>query len=135
MSRFEGRRLMSEAPDRRNSPKRLAILIIVAATLGGVAVLAYPPNSPSVVAPKNQEPFVYAHMEFGAAKAAAIAIKEVKKREGWSGNPDWVMVDQEGFTWYITVRRKPRSDKGARCVAVNARSGKVARYSELDASH
>jgi hypothetical protein len=69
-------------------------------------------------------------MNFGATQAVAIAIEEVKKREGWSGKPEWVKIDQEGFRWYITVRRKPRSHEGERYVTVSAADGSVLDYSD-----
>jgi hypothetical protein len=60
---------MSDAPERRKSSKRLAILVVVAALLGGLAVLANFPNLPDILTPQNQKPMVFEHMPFGATKA------------------------------------------------------------------
>jgi hypothetical protein len=69
------------------------------------------------------------HIQFGANKATTIAIEEVKKREGWSANPNWVSVAlDEGPSWLVTVRRKPRSSEGERRVGVSAMTGKVDYY-------
>src|ERR1700722_7791420 len=98
---------MSDELHRPESSERLAVLAVVAAILGGLTVFVYISkfvyvhDSPIVVAPQNQKPEVYERMPFGATKAVAIAIDEVKKREGWSGKPDWVNVEQEeGFEWH-----------------------------------
>jgi hypothetical protein len=52
-----------------------------------------------------------------------IAIAEVKKREGWTGEAD--ATDQEGFRFYFTVKSKAR---GERVVVVEGAEGKVIEY-------
>jgi hypothetical protein len=64
-----------------------------------------------------------------AKKAVLIAVDEVKKREGWSSNPNWANVEfGEAGIWEVTVRRKPRSSVGARHVFVSSMTGKVEHY-------
>jgi hypothetical protein len=64
-----------------------------------------------------------------AKNALLIAIDEVKKREGWSSNPDWANVEfGEAGVWEVTVRRTPRSSVGERHVFVTSGTGEVVRY-------
>jgi hypothetical protein len=76
-----------------------------------------------------------ARIHFGADKAVGIAIEEVKKREGWSGKPEWANVEfEEGLTWDVRVRRWARTTEGERLVVVSARTGKVQSYGDPNAS-
>src|ERR1700733_429011 len=110
---------MSDEPNKPKAPTWVAYWIAVGALLGFVVLLrAF--DSPKAGAPRNS---AYAtgpdaprdggealRIHFGADKATTIAIDEVKKREGWSGNPNWVNVEaDEALTWDVTVRRAPRS--------------------------
>jgi hypothetical protein len=70
-------------------------------------------------------------IHFGADKAVAIALQEVKKREGWSGNPDWVTAEwSEALTWHVVIRRWSRTSVGRRIVVVSARTGNVLNYED-----
>ena len=62
-----------------------------------------------------------------AEKAGAIAIEEVKRREGWVGTAG--DVSQEGFTHYVTVR-----GKAVRVVAIDGPRRTVKEYRKLDSS-
>jgi hypothetical protein len=127
---------MSEEPKESKSSSWLAFLIIIAAIFG-LALLARVLSSLRTDAPKNSD---YAtaprateseaiRIQFGANKAVTIAVEEVKKREGWSANPNWASVTlDEGPSWLVTVRGKPRSSEGERRVFVNAMTGKVDYY-------
>jgi hypothetical protein len=119
---------------------------IVMGALFGFAVLSRVFNSPNTDAPNNSAyatgPYAprdggeAVRIHFGADKAAVIAIEEVKKREGWSSNPNWVTVElDEALTWDVTVRRAPRSPVGERLVVVSPTTGKVLNYFDPSASH
>jgi hypothetical protein len=122
---------MSDEPDKAKKSTWLAFWVVMGA-LFTFAVLARVFNSPSADAPKNSggEALPFPRLSFGADKAVAIAIEEVKKREGWSSNPDWVtsVEADEALTWDVTVKRAPRSPRGARLVVVSAQTGKVLNY-------
>jgi hypothetical protein len=118
----------------------LAFCLVIGA-LFGFAVLSRAFNSPKADAPNDSAyatgPYAprdggeSARIHFGADKAMAIAIAEVKRREGWSGNPNWVSADfDEGPSWLVTVRRHPHSSQGERRVLVSAMTGKVDDYAD-----
>lgn len=116
---------------------------IVMGAIFGFAVLSRAFNSSNLDAPKNSAyargPFAPrdggTRINFGTDKAVAIAIEEVKKREGWSSNPDWVTAEaSEALTWDVTVRRWSRSSVGERLVVVSAVTGKVLNYIDPSAS-
>jgi hypothetical protein len=133
---------MSDEPKKKRR-EWLAFWIVMGA-LFGIAALSRVFNSPNANAPKNS---VYAsgpfaprdggestRIQFGADKAVAIAIEEVKKREGWSGKPDWANVEaDEALTWDVTVRRGPRRPVVERLVVVSAVTGKVLSYRDPSA--
>ena len=60
------------------------------------------------------------------AKAAQIAIAEVKRREGWSGKAD--APEREGHWWYVTVWREPKSPESSRQVVVHSQDGHICDY-------
>jgi|SRR5580704_15570717 uncharacterized alpha/beta hydrolase family protein len=128
---------MSDEPDKPKASSWIAFWIVMGA-LFGFAVLSRVFNSPNTDAPKNSggvAPPIFTRIQFGADKAVAIAIEEVKKREGWSGKPDWANVDaDEALTWDGTVRRGPRRPVVERLVVVSAATGKVLSYSDPSAS-
>jgi hypothetical protein len=135
---------MSDEPDKSKASSWLAFWLVMGA-LFAFAVLSRVFNSPNTDAPKNS---VYAtgpfaprdggeafRIQFGADKAVAIAIEEVKKREGWSSDPGWANVEfDEGPTWDVTVRRGPRRPVAERLVVVSAQTGKVVNYSDPSSS-
>jgi hypothetical protein len=61
------------------------------------------------------------------ARAREIAIKEVKKREGWAGKADRPII-LDGACWFVYVWRGPRSPKGEREVAIDASDGRIMSY-------
>jgi hypothetical protein len=128
---------MSDEPSKPNVSSWVAFFIIMGA-LFGVLVLLRLFNSPKALAPsvpssgehhaEHEAPPPF-RLQFGANKAVVIAVNEVKKREGWSSNPDWANVEfGEAGVWEVTVRRKPRSSDGARHVFVSSMTGKVEHY-------
>jgi hypothetical protein len=130
---------MSDEPKKKRRAW-LAFWIVIGA-LFGFAVLSRLLNPPTADAPKNSAyaigPFAPRdggesdRIHFGADKAVAIALEEVKKREGWSGNPDWVTAEwSEALTWDVVVRRWSRTSVGRRIVVVSARTGKVLNYED-----
>jgi len=122
---------MSDEPDKPKASSWIAFWIVMGA-LFGFAVLSRVFNSPNTDAPKSsggQAPPISTRIQFGADKAVAIAIEEVKKREGWSGKPDWASVEaEEALTWDVTVRRGPLHPVVERHVVVSAQTGKVLNY-------
>jgi hypothetical protein len=129
---------MSDEADEPKGSSWIAFWIVMG-TLFGFAVLVRVFRSPTTDVPNNSAYAVgpYApsdggeatRIKFGAGKAVGIAIDEVKKREGWSSDPDWVTVKaEEALTWEVTVRRMPRSQVGERLVVVSALTGKVLHY-------
>jgi hypothetical protein len=134
---------MSDEPTKKRR-EWIAFWIVVGA-LFGFAVLSRVFSSPNTDAPKNsgyasgpfapQDAGESTRIHFGAEKAVLIAIEEVKKREGWSGKPDWANVEaDEALTWDVTVRRGPRRPVVERLVVVSAQTGKVLNYSDPSAS-
>jgi hypothetical protein len=58
-------------------------------------------------------------------KAAAIAVSEVKNREGWSGEADSPVLD--GDRWLINVWAMPKTPGGFRTIQIG-QDGSVQLY-------
>jgi hypothetical protein len=129
---------MSDEPSKPKASSWLTFFIIIG-TVFAVFALLRPFDSPKALVPpvpsggehnaEHKVPPPPQRLQIVAKKALLIAIDEVKKREGWSSNPDWAnIVSGEAGVWEVTVRRKPRSSVGARHVFVNSVTGEVERY-------
>jgi hypothetical protein len=57
--------------------------------------------------------------------AESIALAEVRKREGWSGQAD---VGGEGATWLVFVWHDSKSDANSRWVAIDTDNGHIVDY-------
>jgi hypothetical protein len=116
---------------------RQLAFVIVAALIGGF-VLWLRVSKPSYVADPSGLPFERGSPLLPSSKAAQIAIDEVKKREGWTGEAE---PDLEGDTWYVTVRRKRGERAGAKGERAGAkyvtvsRTGHVGEYRDLSSSY
>ena len=127
---------MNDEPKKRR--RDWLVFLIVIAAIFGFALLARTFSSPNATGPEDRQQAarILSRVEgvpihFGADKAVAIAIEEVKKREGWSSKPEWADVQSdEGPTWDVAVRRMPQSHAGERHVLVSAMTGKVLSYRE-----
>jgi hypothetical protein len=103
--------------DRRAD--RIAILIAVGTALciaviclPGIAAICLPV---SFSQREREQPPVHTVSQ---KEAEAIALGEVKKQEGWSGDAD---EPTEGYlSWQVVVRRKPGPTRDWRWVTINS---------------
>jgi hypothetical protein len=58
--------------------------------------------------------------------AEQMAIAEVKRREGWSGQID--PLSQEGNLFFVAVRRKPGPTKDWRYITIEGGSERIVKY-------
>jgi hypothetical protein len=125
---------MSDEPRKPTSPVRFSVWILVVVLVLSIAfavwlrVCSYPQVVTLVTLKRSEPRFPTPSRlppQIPMDKVADIAVEEVKKREGWTGNAN--TPDREGFTWYVHVSEPGKSGR-QRTVAIESTTGEVLEY-------